>query len=906
MRLVALPLLRPALHRAIGVAPPIGVLLVGPPGSGKSYLARTLARQLGVHTQILNGPDLLVAHPDPTGKTPLDKAIANATENAPAIIIIDDVDAIAVGRLDGSAGAGGAKNESEALIKARSHFQECLDALRQHALQHVRNYKAVETASSNDLMTQLQGTGSASPLGTRLTRSKSLNDLKKGQSLTGHVLFLCTSSLPPSALAPQIVRAGRMDQVVTLYPPDVETRFKLLQIMSSPLQFYRQNATPNEISAALASKDAMLSRLALGTEGLLPSDLESLVTEAGMNAVRRALLTSQGISLDNHTSSNSSAESLDAENEEDDDTIDPLEALRRPKSLDPLTIILGPTTKRKSQVFDYAEGTFIPEACSPELLAQVCVQEDDFLHALARIGRNRLVTFSGSRMGGLAGGSLAPSTSGRMNAVQSVESTTWNSVIGLERAKSKILHVFEQPLKYPEVYSRLGLSTSTGVLLYGTPGSGKSMFARAIAHRLHAAFLDVPCSEILSPYSGGSEANIRAVFAQARAMAPCVIFFDDVETLFRNRGRGPNLGGVDDALGQRIVNQILTELDVGLMNVRTDNSTKGHAKSAQDDRSSNSGQLTTSSGTSAVSQLMASRPVFVLCASNNPALIDPALLRPGRIDHTIYLGLPDATTRLELLASSVGITRKELNKAYREDPDTPFPSSVCSSDITLTFLRRVSGEPMHGWSSADVTAVGRAAKQRLIRRAIAKIAQRRRSEDEMADTLETQREQLRASDIQKAVELGRSSVQVTDLAKIMHFKWLVQHQPPASWRHDDPSKAHERNLDLSGLEDAPDECDDDDGVEIDLLEQAGIPCRSGPPNPGEWSRPGSHEREQAQSDTGQNNSDGTDNSTPQGGEQRNIALIRQEVREEVARGLGNSNNPQQLVNDLLQKYASRR
>merc|ERR1719510_2367720 len=192
---------------------------------------------------------------------------------------------------------------------------------------------------------------------------------------------------------------------------------------------------------------------------------------------------------------------------------------------------------------------------------------------------------------------------------------SWEDVGGLQEAKKEILDTILVPLKHPELLSS-GMKRS-GILMYGPPGVGKTLLAKALATECSLNFLSVKGPELLNMYVGQSEENVREVFERARKASPCVIFFDELDALAPNRGKSGDSGGVMD----RIVSQLLAELD----------GVKSDTKSAD-------------------------AIVFVIGATNRPDLIDPALLRPGRFDRLVYLGIPsEKTEKLRILKA---LTRK--------------------------------------------------------------------------------------------------------------------------------------------------------------------------------------------------------------------------------------------------------
>ncbi|KAG8191952.1 hypothetical protein JTE90_007747 [Oedothorax gibbosus] len=206
---------------------------------------------------------------------------------------------------------------------------------------------------------------------------------------------------------------------------------------------------------------------------------------------------------------------------------------------------------------------------------------------------------------------------------------------GLGLVKQEILDTIQLPLEHPEILFS-GLRRS-GVLLYGPPGSGKTMLAKAVATECSLNFLSVKGPELINMYVGQSEENVRAVFNQARSATPCIIFFDELDSLAPNRGRSGDSGGVMD----RVVSQLLSELD-------------GLNKKSE---------------------------VFVIGATNRPDLIDPALLRPGRFDRLLYVGIPeDKKSKMNILKA---LTRKiPLSKDVNlEEIIEKCPSQLSGADF---------------------------------------------------------------------------------------------------------------------------------------------------------------------------------------------------------------------------------
>ncbi|MDB5710486.1 MAG: family ATPase [Sphingomonas bacterium] len=181
----------------------------------------------------------------------------------------------------------------------------------------------------------------------------------------------------------------------------------------------------------------------------------------------------------------------------------------------------------------------------------------------------------------------------------------WDDVGGLDAAQARLKEGVELPLKDPDAFRRMGIRPAKGFLLYGPPGTGKTLLAKAVAREAQANFIATKSSDLLSKWYGESEQQIAKLFARARQVAPCVIFIDELDSLVPARGGG--LG--EPQVTERVVNTILAEMD-GLEELQA---------------------------------------VVVIGATNRPNLIDPALLRPGRFDELVYVGVPDQPGRRRIL-----------------------------------------------------------------------------------------------------------------------------------------------------------------------------------------------------------------------------------------------------------------
>eukprot|EP00752_Nemacystus_decipiens_P017233 g15437.t1 len=272
---------------------------------------------------------------------------------------------------------------------------------------------------------------------------------------------------------------------------------------------------------------------------------------------------------------------------------------------------------------------------------------------------------------------------------RSATEVKWDDIGGLGSVKREILDVIELPLKHPEVFGR-GVKRRAGILLYGPPGTGKTLLAKAVATECGLPFFSVKGPELLDMYVGESERNVREVFAQARLAAPCVLFFDELDSLAPARGRGGDSGGVMD----RVVAQLLAELD----GAASASSSGGSGESGGDGGDKGGGG-------SGSSDAVGGGTVFVIGATNRPDLLDPSLMRPGRFDRLLYLGVSgDRETQTKVLRA---ITRKF---GFEEDAE---------HGVDLAEIVRDRIPPQ--FTGADLSAVASNALQLALRRRVAEI-----------------------------------------------------------------------------------------------------------------------------------------------------------------------------------------
>merc|ERR1711998_172736 len=301
--------------------------------------------------------------------------------------------------------------------------------------------------------------------------------------------------------------------------------------------------------------------------------------------------------------------------------------------------------------------------------------------------------------------------------VVEIPTTTWDDIGGLEETKKDLQEMILYPIEHPDKFAKFGMSPSKGVLFYGPPGCGKTLLAKAVANECSSNFVSVKGPELLTMWFGESESNVRDTFAKARGAAPCVLFFDELDSIAQQRGGSSGDGG---GAGDRVINQMLTEMDgVG-----------------------------------------AKKNVFIIGATNRPDIIDPALMRPGRLDQLIYIPMPDYESRLSVLKA---VLRK-----------TPM-----SKDVDIAYVAAQTEK----FTGADLTEICQRAAKLGIREAIQRDMERemiRKEAEAIGQVTEDDMEEedsvpeLLPKHFEEAVRQARRSVSDRDLAQYSSFAQNLQ------------------------------------------------------------------------------------------------------------------------------------
>jgi transitional endoplasmic reticulum ATPase len=347
--------------------------------------------------------------------------------------------------------------------------------------------------------------------------------------------------------------------------------------------------------------------------------------------------------------------------------------------------------REKMSLFDIEDETI-----DAEILDSLAVTQDHFKGALQKSNPSALREFN-----------------------VEVPNVTWDDIGGLEDVKLTLKELVQYPVEYPEQYEKFGMNPPRGVLFFGPPGCGKTLMAKAIANECQANFLSVKGPELLTMWFGESEANVREIFDKARQSAPCVLFFDELDSIAKARG-----GSIGDAggAGDRVMNALLCEMD-GITQKKT---------------------------------------LFIIGATNRPDILDPAILRPGRLDQLIYIPMPDEPSRLAILKA-----------ALRNSPVDPA--------VDLAHIANKT----EGFSGADLTSICQRSVKAAIRDSIAADIRRKQ---ELQQQREMRDNQLRAQGIDPATqpepEMDVDDEDPVPRVGIPHVREALRGARPSVSKHD--------------------------------------------------------------------------------------------------------------------------
>ncbi len=521
--MVELPLKHPEIFDRLGIEPPKGVLLHGPPGTGKTLLAKAVASETESNFILLNGPEIMSKFYGESEKRVRD-IFDEAEKNAPSIIFIDEIDAIAPKRED---------------VQGE-----------------------VERRVVSQLLTMMDGLKSR-----------------------GKVVVIGATNRPNS-IDPALRRPGRFDREVEISVPDKAGRLAILKIHTRNMPIEAQYKRQYVESHILNLKNKIEE---LKLKGASKSEDSKTINEE----IKKY--------LDELDFSNSIILKFSDETKKDEKTYKELDSKDREKLshvllsglLNQIASVthgfvgadLSALAKEAAMVvlrkiipkIPAKEDAEIPE----EILKELRISDKEFDEAL------KVVRPSAMR-----------------EVLVETPNIKWDDVGGLEKVKQELKEAVEWPLKFPDSFTRLGIRPPKGILLYGPPGTGKTLLAKAVAKESEANFIQVKGPSLLSMWVGESEKGVRKIFERARQVAPCIIFFDEIDSLAGRRGMDSG-----NKVADHVLNQLLAEMD----------------------------------------GIEENSDIVIIGATNRPDILDTAILRPGRFDRILLVGPTDKKGRLDIL-----------------------------------------------------------------------------------------------------------------------------------------------------------------------------------------------------------------------------------------------------------------
>ena len=633
--MVELPLKHPEIFEKLGIEPPKGVLLHGPPGTGKTLLAKAVANESDAHFSVINGPEIMSKFYGES-EANLRKFFDEAEKNAPSIIFIDEIDSLAPKREE-------SKGEVERRVVAQ--LLALMDGLKSRG-------KVVVIAATNipnALDPALRRPG-------RFDREIGINvPDKKGRLI---ILKIHTRNMPlrgtlyaeyiePILLQEIDAKIKSLDQTVikkseaiTEYQDNIQSLNQEINIQKNNIKEIKDKLAELE-SRKKKADSSLVIRILESIKGLTRQE-ESLLEDIKLKNAEIVKMKSKIISLTDEisTAKKSITDIQDEISKELNDKEEIVKIISEIKEIDEQETKFrdarGDILKnKKSDLYlkleqyellesikekarqkgiprdleDISDITYgfvgadlaalskeaamvvlrkvLPDLklkeeqpLSKELLEKLVITQDDFKEALKFV---------------------------RPSALREVliekPNVKWTDIGGLDKVKQSLAEAVEWPLKHPKDFERMGIRPPRGILLYGAPGTGKTLLAKAVATESKANFILVKGPELLSKWVGESEKQVREIFKKARQTSPTIIFFDEMDSLAPKRG-----AYTGTHVTESVVNQILTEID-GLETMHD---------------------------------------VVVLAATNRPDMIDAALLRPGRFDRLILTPIPDKKTREDI------------------------------------------------------------------------------------------------------------------------------------------------------------------------------------------------------------------------------------------------------------------
>ncbi|CRG98076.1 AAA family ATPase, CDC48 subfamily, putative [Plasmodium gallinaceum] len=439
-------------------------------------------------------------------------------------------------------------------------------------------------------------------------RSKSNNELEKrvvsqlltlmdGLKKNNNVLVLAATNRPNS-IDPALRRFGRFDREIEIPVPDEQGRYEILLTKTKKMKL---------------DSDVNLRKIAKECHGYVGADLAQLCFEAAIQCIKEHI---HFLDLDEEDFIEFMKISVDQKQKEVSNNTSDIDNNEESEKLNNKNMFMSNRNdeeKKKKKIgnffFRKEKEKVLNEKDNSDKISDKKI--DGKTKKIPSYILNKLTIKAKHFQHAL---NICNPSSLRERQVQ-IPTVTWNDIGGMNEVKEQLKETILYPLEYKHLYNKFNSNYNKGILLYGPPGCGKTLLAKAIANECKANFISVKGPELLTMWFGESEANVRDLFDKARAASPCIIFFDEIDSLAKERNSNNNNDASD-----RVINQILTEID-GINEKKT---------------------------------------IFIIAATNRPDILDKALTRPGRLDKLIYISLPDLKSRYSIFKAILKNT--PLNK----------------------------------------------------------------------------------------------------------------------------------------------------------------------------------------------------------------------------------------------------
>uniref|UniRef100_A0A182N974 AAA+ ATPase domain-containing protein n=1 Tax=Anopheles dirus TaxID=7168 RepID=A0A182N974_9DIPT len=653
----------PEIYRHIGLPPPRGFLLHGPPGSGKTLLAQAIAGQLKIGLIEVPATEL-VAGVSGESEERIRDVFEQAVALSPCVLFIDEIDAIssnrinaqkdmerrivaqllssldALGKQEGGEGVIviGATNRADSLdpaLRRVGRFDQEISlgipdrAARTQILRIIcRKLTIADSIDYGELAKLTPGYVGADllALATRaannaIKRLFTKQEREMLEELSTQAVDEDVVAIEDEPVAIEVVNLddekddqkeaenkAASEPVANEAPTEKTVESETEENMNVAEQVVADSTQASEPTASTALAEDAKENEPVAADAVAAASTAADVAEEKMDvdADQSPTATEDVVNKEETVSKGPAEQDQPMEAEKDDNqNVSPaaveeekpavaaaaVEPSSDTSAIKPVLPLLEPTLEQMLNLLLNQQ-----KALPTEELEGLCIERDDFLESL------RTVQPSAKREGFIT-----------------VPDVTWNDIGSLGDIREELKLAILAPVKFPQRLRLLGLNAPSGVLLCGPPGCGKTLLAKAVANEAGINFISVKGPELLNMYVGESERAVRQCFQRARNSAPCVIFFDEFDSLCPKRS-----DTAEGSAGTRVVNQLLTEMD----------------------------------------GIEERKGVFLMAATNRPDIVDPAVLRPGRLDKILYVGLPAQDDRVDILRA---LTKNRTQPPLAED-----------------------------------------------------------------------------------------------------------------------------------------------------------------------------------------------------------------------------------------------